>query len=440
VNDGDPPNDEPSPGFGFIPPGWSAPPPRSWGNPPGPGEPAPGEPAPGSGAPPFGETGPPGQGQSASGRGEPGFGQGPPFGQGGPPAGPWGPPPPPGSWYGGWQGGYGPWGPWYPAPPPPPRRSPNWIAGSLAIVLVAGVVGVGAGLLYSRLGSPSGSSSAIGSQVDPAVVDIDTTLAGGTGEEEGTGMVISSSGLVLTNNHVIAGSDALTVQVDGSGLTTVSFGDSDKLGVGDPIFIVGNALGLGGTPAISSGSVAALDQTITASDPTGARETLNGMIQVNAVIQSGDSGGPLVNSSGQVVGMDTAGAGSGSTPGPTTSQVGFAIPINTARSIAAQIQARENTGDIEIGPGPLIGVVVQDSTSPAGAQVVEVEANTPAASAGVVEGDVIVSLGGKTIGSSGDLSDALRSYRAGQSVSLGWDTAGGSHMTATITLASGPPA
>jgi S1-C subfamily serine protease len=282
-------------------------------------------------------------------------------------------------------------------------------------------------------------------------------------------MVMTSDGYVLTNNHVIAGSTDVTVQVDGSGtvysgkvvgddpvndiavvkmegasgLKTADFGDSSTVTIGDRIFVIGNALGKGGVPAITSGTIADLNQTITASDPTGVSETLSGLIQIAAEIQSGDSGGPLVDSGGQIIGMDTAGQVGGAT-GQDTSEVGFAIPIDSALTIARQIEAGHATGTIQLGAGPLIGIDVSVSTSTSetsdGALVAGVEAGSPAASIGLVAGDVVTSLGGTTITSASDLTQAMRTHRAGQTVSIGWTDVAGTAHTATIQLASGPPA
>lgn len=314
--------------------------------------------------------------------------------------------------------------------------------------------------------------ASVAANLDPAVVDIDNHLGGSAGLAEGTGMLISSSGLVLTNNHVIAGAASLYVQMDGrgpqraahvvgddpsrdvalvqvdavSGLPTVNVGDSAKLSSGAAIYVIGNALGRGGTPAINSGSIAAMGQTITASDPTGSTEVLQDMIEMRALIQSGDSGGPLVDASGHVVGMDTAGAVTGSAMRSSGSHLGFAIPIDTALSIAKQVEAGRAGGGVEIGPGPLIGVEVQNAAGiplapvASGAYVAGVQPDTPAASAGIVGGDVITSLGGHSITIIGNLSDALRSLHPGQQVALGWVDNTGAPHSATITLAAGPPA
>ncbi len=381
------------------------------------------------------------------------------------------PPPAPVDW--GW-GAYGPWTqlPWYAPPPPPPPTRRSYVTSIALLALVAAAVGLVLAVVGTRIFQGPGASTAtsvIAAKVDPEVVDINSILAGGAGEAAGTGMVMTSSGYVLTNNHVIAGSTDVTVQVDGtgtvyaakvvgddpvndvavvkmegvSGLQTANFGDSTSVTIGDQIFVIGNALGKGGVPAITSGSIANLNQTITASDPTGVSETLSGLIQISAKIQSGDSGGPLVDSGGKIIGMDTAGQVGGAT-GQDTSEVGFAIPIDNALAIARQIEAGHATGTIQLGAGPLIGIDVSESTSTSatsdGAAVEAVEAASPAASIGLVAGDVITSLGGTAITSDSDLTQAMRTHRAGQTVSIGWLDVNGTSHTAQITLGSGPPA
>jgi S1-C subfamily serine protease len=299
------------------------------------------------------------------------------------------------------------------------------------------------------------------------VVDVVNTLAGGSGLAEGTGIIINSSGDILTNNHVIDGAQSVTVQIDGSGpqlaatvlgydpvddvalikindISGLSFkvaplGNSDNLTIGEAVVAIGNAYGKGGTPAVVSGTVADLDQSITASDGD-TSEDLTGMIQMNADIVEGDSGGPLVSAAGKVIGMDTAGTETGASfSGQTAATQGFAIPINTALQVAAQIETGQSSGSINVGPGPFIGVEVEDSNTASGALVEGVQANTPAASAGLQVGDVITSLGTIQITSSGDLSSALESYHAGESVQLGWVDTSGQQHTSSITLASGPP-
>jgi S1-C subfamily serine protease len=373
---------------------------------------------------------------------------------------------------------------------------PVVIAVAIVIALVSGVTGAGIGLALrpsstsvptpgssssstnpssgnssplggTSSGSSSVTASALAAQIDPSVVDVVNTLAGGSGLAEGTGIIINSSGDILTNNHVIDGAQSVTVQIDGSGpqlaatvlgydpvddvalikindISGLSFkvaplGNSDNLTIGEAVVAIGNAYGKGGTPAVVSGTVADLDQSITASDGD-TSEDLTGMIQMNADIVEGDSGGPLVSAAGKVIGMDTAGTETGASfSGQTAATQGFAIPINTALQVAAQIETGQSSGSINVGPGPFIGVEVEDSNTASGALVEGVQANTPAASAGLQVGDVITSLGTIQITSSGDLSSALESYHAGESVQLGWVDTSGQQHTSSITLASGPP-
>jgi S1-C subfamily serine protease len=362
------------------------------------------------------------------------------------------------------------------------------VSAGLVIALASGVTGalVGVALRPSTTTSSSSSSggtlpgsggssstggsvnaSAIAAAVDPSVVDIVNTLAGGAGLAEGTGIIISSSGEILTNNHVIDGESSLTVQIDGQGpqlaakvvgydpvddvalvqientsglhLKVAPLGNSDSVKVGDTVVALGNAGGRGGTPAEVTGTITALDQSITASDEGGDAENLTDMIQMEADIVAGDSGGPLVNSAGQVIGMDTAGSESGGFGGQAGTTQGFAIPINTADQIAQQIASGHSSGNIEVGGGPYIGVGVVDSDTVSGALIENVEPNTPAASAGLQAGDVIVSVNGNPVTSSGDLSSALEGLRPGDTIQLGWVDGSGQQHTSSVTLASGPP-
>ena len=200
-------------------------------------------------------------------------------------------------------------------------------------------LGDGSGSSSSSGSSGSGSSdvSSVASAVDPALVDINVTLGYQSGRAAATGIVLNSSGLVLTNNHVVTGATSISatdvgngqtysatvlgydrshdialIQLQGaSGLKSAQLGDSSKVSVGDAVVALGNAGGVGGTPSAAAGSLVALDQQITAGDQgSGDSEQLTGMIQTDANIQPGDSGGPLVNTAGQVIGIDTAGGSS----------------------------------------------------------------------------------------------------------------------------------
>jgi S1-C subfamily serine protease len=375
-----------------------------------------------------------------------------------------------------------------PAPPEPPRRPRRGRAAAIIVALSLLCGGLGLEIGSTFFGSPATTSTAatstantatlptvgstpatggttggmsaadIAAKVDPAVVNITTTLA--NGHAAGTGMILTSDGLVLTNNHVIADATAIRAQINGSGpiysatvlgydisedvallqidgasnLPTISVGDSSRVALHDKVVALGNALGKGGTPAIAEGSVTALDQSITAGDPGGPAQALTGLIEINAPLVPGDSGGPLVNMSGQVIGMNAAAA-------PQTrrqsSSDAFAIPINAALDIARQIQSGQSSAKVHVGARALLGVQVQQGQ---GATVAVVQPGGPAESAGLAPGDVIVSVGGKTITSLSDLPSALDSYHPGDKVSIGWIGTNGQHHTATVQLIAGPPA
>jgi S1-C subfamily serine protease len=419
-----------------------------------------------------------------------------------PPYGPWQSsggswPPPPGSSYGSWG-----------TPPSPPRRSGRR-ALAFAVVAVLGV-GVGAAAAFgithgSQPTSSPGASAvptpgsqraplqntgtskintqAIATEVSPSVADITSKIKYQNETAEGTGIVISSSGLVLTNNHVVDGASQVTAQIDGagrtytarvlgtdktddvallqlegaSGLKPASIGDSSKVALGNPVVALGNEGGQGGTPTVHTGSITNLNRTITAGDQGSSNtETLHGMLQTDAGIAAGDSGGPLVNASGQVIGMDTA--ASSSSFGQTQS-IGFAIPINNALSIARQIAAGHGSSTIQIGPPAFLGVQVCNvsdaqqclssgfgvggggaTAAPvsSGALVASVLPGTPAQSAGLAAGDVITRLNGSSVTSANDLTKAMQSHRPGDSVSVTWVDTSGQQHTATVTLTTGP--
>src|SRR5580693_847369 len=235
-----------------------------------------------------------------------------------------------------------------PIPEPPRKHRGRQALGLTATAVVALAAGAGAGIALSN-GSSSAtgsvasnsslSASKIAAKVDPGLVDVISTLGFQNAEAEGTGIVLTSNGEILTNNHVINGAtsikvtdigngqsykatvvgyddsqDVAVIQLTGaSGLKTATIGDSSTVAVGDSVVGLGNAGGVGGTPSVAPGQVTALNQSISPLDEsTGVAEHLSGMIESNADIQPGDSGGALVNQFGAVVGMDTAAVTSGS--------------------------------------------------------------------------------------------------------------------------------
>jgi S1-C subfamily serine protease len=312
----------------------------------------------------------------------------------------------------------------------------------------------------SGSGSGTNTTGTATSAEQVGVVNIDTVLNFGSGRAAGTGVVLSSSGEILTNNHVVEGSTSITVTVvttgkqytaavvgtdptddvavlqlkDASGLQTAKLGDSSTVAVGDAVTAVGNAGGKGGTPTSATGTVTALDQSITAADSNGSNaEQLTGMIEIDADIQAGDSGGPLYSASDAVIGIDTAASSTRAT-GTTT---GFAIPIVKAVSIADQIESGRETTTIHIGYPAFLGVQL-DPRSVSGAGVSGVVDGSAAAAAGIQAGDTITSVGGMAVSGPTRLASVLGKYEPGQQVSVRWvDSAGQSH-SATVTLGSGP--
>jgi S1-C subfamily serine protease len=447
--------------------------------------------------------------------------------------------PAPGYHYGGYYGGppTDPHTPYWPSPPAPGASGTNrdhklrnsLLVGGAALAVLAAGVGIGhaawsssnpstapAGNSFQprtgngdqggfpffggqgnsgNTGGNSGSSggagpsdtNAIADKVDPGLVDINTTLGYQQEQAAGTGIVLSSNGVVLTNNHVIDGATSISVTDVGnhktytasvvgydrsgdiavlqlhnaSGLQTANLGNSSNVSVGQDVVGVGNAGGTGGTPSAAGGTVTALNQSITASDQgDGTSEQLTGLIETNANIQPGDSGGALVNTSGQVLGVDTAASAGFSFQ--SSGNQGFAIPINTALSIARSIEAGNGSSTIHIGATAFLGVEVSPTgassgnnggpgdfggvfggntggSSTTGAAVAGTVTNGPAQEAGLAQGDSITSLGGKTINSSNDLTNAMGIYHPGDKVQIGWTDGNGQSHTATVQLTSGPP-
>ena len=338
--------------------------------------------------------------------------------------------------------------------------------------------------LPNQNGTPSGGTSStsaaaasVAKKIDPGLVDINIVTA--QGSAAGTGMVVSSNGEVITNNHVIKGAqnvsatdlgngrtytarivgydrqhDVAVLMLDGaSGLATVPLGASAGVHVGASVLTFGNAGGVGGTPSVAGGSVSGLGRSITASDPTepGDIERLTGLIQINGQIQPGDSGGPLT-SAGKVIGMDTA--ASVGFNFQSANGAGFAVPIDKVITISNLILRGHSTNTIHIGATAIIGVYVSSNTaatvnyygcpsSQASASGVLIAAGavggSPAAAAGIGHCDLITSVGGTKVSSPVALLNVMETYHPGDSVAVGWlDTSGGSH-TVTMRLASGTP-
>jgi S1-C subfamily serine protease len=321
----------------------------------------------------------------------------------------------------------------------------------IAAVVVAAVV---AGLTRAKT-----QSTAVGS----GVVVIETNLAYQGGQAAGTGMVLTSSGEILTNNHVIRGATDIKVVVPNTGqsytaqvvgydvsrdvavlrasgasnLKTISQGDSASVNPGQSVQAVGNA---GGTGRLSfaSGTVTNVDRAITVGDDQGGSESLSGLIETNAAVRPGDSGGPLLNSSGQVIGMDTAASVSNDVAQTTTND-GYAIPINNAMSIVKQIESGNGSGTVHVGGTAFLGVESTANSYSSGAEISAVVPGSAAEAAGLTAGDLILSVGGHTISSPDELSQVVLTQKPGASISAVYLDQAGATQTTNLTLASGPP-
>ena len=439
--------------------------------------------------------------------------------------------------YGSPSGGYGGWGNpagGYSEPPPRRRRG---LAVLVVVAVLAAAAGAGTAVALNNSGhggstgvssndvpAPQGNGSnngnagsalnvpSVAAKVEPGVVDVTSTLNYQSETAEGTGMVLNPNGLVLTNNHVINGATSIkatlattgktyTARVVGydatddvallqlqnaSGLKTVSVGNSAQVSLGTPVLAVGNAGGQGGNPTVAQGIINATDRTITAGDEgSGATETLNGMLQTSAAIQPGDSGGPLANATGKVIGMDTA-ASSSSTQSSNSSTMGYAIPINTALSIARQIADGKTSSTIQIGLPGFLGVLVPQSNSsspqqqqaqqqqqgqgggfggsggsgggsqscvnsatnnsvpatiaPAssGALIDNVLCGSAAAAAGLGAGDVITAVNGQAVTTPSSLTTIMSQFHGGDKVTVNYVGTNGAKQSAPLTLGTSP--
>jgi S1-C subfamily serine protease len=387
----------------------------------------------------------------------------------------------------------------YPAATPTPEtrdKAPGRIRSWLPVALVAAVIGgaIGAGvtaLADNNTGNSNGnvtineSSAAPGAavlsgnvtipqlvnKVIPAVVSIDVKSNGS--EDQGTGMIITSDGEVITNNHVIElyvedgnqgtitvteygqtkplattlvgydqSQDVALLKINGgTNLPTVTFGNSGKAVVGDAVVAIGNALGLAaGTPTVTQGIVSALGRSVTAGGSGTQTETLHNMIQTDAAINPGNSGGPLIDTSGQVIGMNTAVAGT-SGDGTSSQNIGFAIPIAQVETLLPQLQKGGQTGN----GGGYLGVDITTLTPAlrqqygftptSGAVILSVVSGGPAAKAGLTQGDVIVNIDGTAITSAEDLQKVVQKAKPGQTVTITYYV-GDSKRTAQATLGS----
>jgi putative serine protease PepD len=327
-------------------------------------------------------------------------------------------------------------------------------------------------LAQSDQAPPASTLTGTVKSVLPAVVNIHSTQLsanpfGGsqTSKAEGSGVILSKDGVILTNNHVIAGATKVSVsftdgthkQLDGTvigtdpqhdialvkvaatDLTPITLGHSSKLQLGDTVAALGFPLDLGG-PTVTEGIVSGLGRDITVSDGASGGESLKNLIQTDAAINPGNSGGALVDSNGNLVGIDTAAASAAS-----AENTGFAIPIDDIVPIVQKIVKQKPA------PQAWIGVQVESVTtqvaqqvglpaSTRGALIAAVVPGGPAASSSLRSGDVIQSVDGHAIGSADDLTSALADNAPGDKVTLGILTPSGNRDSIQVTLGPRPAA
>ena len=291
----------------------------------------------------------------------------------------------------------------------------------------------------------SGSTSAnpdwqaVASAVQASVVAIQVTTA--QGEAQGSGVIVDTDGHIVTNNHVVAGAqdDQVTVTLtDGriftadvigtdpttdlaviqlqdapDDLTAATLGDSSEITVGDPVMAVGNPLGLANT--VTTGIVSALDRPVSTAE-TGSETVVTNAIQIDAAVNPGNSGGPLFDAEGRVIGITSSIATTSSESGSIG--LGFAIPVNLADLIAGQLIEDGTAEHAFLGVGLSDTTATADGVTRAGAQVQSVTAGSPAAEAGVQEGDVIVAIDGRAVAGAESLTGYVRAYASGSEATL----------------------
>ena len=368
-----------------------------------------------------------------------------------------------------------------PIPPAPRKRSRAGAltAGAVAVAIVSAGIGGGVAILVQP-DRPSASSSVTGlapsvpaaslpagtveqvaAKVVPSVVKLEVDL--GKQSEEGSGIILSSDGLILTNNHVVSAakdgpgaaggaqtkvtfadgrtmgftvvgtdpsSDIAVVRAqDASGLTPITLGSSGNLRVGQDVVAIGSPLGLEGT--VTTGIISALNRPVAAGGDVRNQNTVLDAIQTDAAINPGNSGGALVNMNGELVGINSAiatlGADAGGAQGGSIG-LGFAIPVDQAKRIADELI---QTGSASRAS---LGVQVGNDAGVDGAKIVEVTAGGAAAAAGLPSGVMVTKLDDRVIGSADALVAAVRSKAPGDKVTLTFLDAAGKSQTVEVTL------
>jgi putative serine protease PepD len=361
-------------------------------------------------------------------------------------------------------------------------RAGTFIAGAVAIAVVSAGVGGGVAMAVrpahsntTTVASAPGSSTTqpaanaaagsveqVAAKVVPSVVKLEVQM--GRQSEEGSGVILSSDGLILTNNHVVAAAgkggatggapttsvtfsdgrtakftvvgtdpstDIAVVRAEGvSGLTPITIGSSANLKVGQDVVAVGSPLGLEGT--VTTGIISALNRPVAAGGDAGDQNTVLDAVQTDAAINPGNSGGALVNMNGELVGINSAIAtlGEGDS-GPQSGNIGlgFAIPVDQAKRIADELIQNG------VATHASLGVQISDDATTNGAKIMEVTSGGAAAQAGVPSGVIVTKLDDRPIGSADALVAAVRSKAPGDKVALTFTDPSGASKTVQVTLA-----
>ncbi|SDC79897.1 S1C family serine protease [Rhodococcus tukisamuensis] len=369
-----------------------------------------------------------------------------------------------------------------PGPAKPKSGRTAIAAGAIALALVSGGIGGAVGAWSAQDGNgsgpatnalsvpktnatqtanaPAGSVQSVAQKVLPSVVQIQ--VVGSRAEGEGSGVVLSSDGLILTNNHVVSGagpdgkltvafsdgttasakmvgtdptSDIAVIKADGkTDLTPIELGDSENLQVGQQVVAIGSPLGLAGT--VTTGIVSSLNRPVSTSGESGNQNTVIDAIQTDAAINPGNSGGALVDMDGRLIGINTAIASLGGAAGGQQAGsigLGFAIPVDQARRIADELT---KTGK---ATQAIVGVTVSSRDASHGAGVQDVTAGGPADKAGIPKGAVITKVDDRIIDSGDALIAAIRSHAPGDKVSITYTDPNGSNpKTVEATLGAAP--
>ncbi|PXX65079.1 S1-C subfamily serine protease [Nocardia tenerifensis] len=353
----------------------------------------------------------------------------------------------------------------------PGRRAPAMIV--VALLAVAAFLGY-----RGELPWPSGASEvaapiaepappldplAVAALVDPALVDISaSTKPFGLGAA-GSGIVLTADGQVLTSHHVIKGADTVTVTDVGdgreydavvlgydaeadiallaltgaAGLATARIGNSAEARVRDEVLAIGNAGGVGGTPTAIQGTLTDLDSTIVALNAADlSRKPLTGMLEVAAAVSSGQSGGALADRAGAVIGVIAA--ASGDATRASRAPNGYAVPIDTAMRVVAQIRSGTPTETVHVGPTATLGVLTTDAKT-GGARIDLAIYGSPAYAAGLTHGEVIAAVDGQPVTSARALHAAINVRKPDDAVRLEVLDPAGASRTVTVVLALGPP-